>query len=92
MFFSKESLGHINENVQDTDEVDVIEEILKELEPPGKQKRYNHATERTEQFKPNGGFYEVGEERPAMWKCTEWIELKAIPALREGGVLVCGGS
>lgn len=89
MFFSKELLGYIKDKVNGMAEmVDAIEEILKGLEPPGKQKRYNHATGRTEQFKPGGGFYEVGEERPAMWKCTEWIELKAIPALRESDILI----
>ncbi|CAG8960265.1 hypothetical protein HYFRA_00012785 [Hymenoscyphus fraxineus] len=84
MFFSKELLGYIKDDVDE----EGIEEVLKTLEPPGKQKRYNHKTGRTEQFKPEGGFYEVGEGRPAMRKCTEWIEEQAIPALRESGVLI----
>ncbi|CAG8971557.1 hypothetical protein HYALB_00005453 [Hymenoscyphus albidus] len=84
MFFSKELLGYTKDGVDE----EGIEGVSKTLEPPGKQKRYNHKTGRTEQFKPEGGFYEVGEGRPAMRKCTEWIEEQAISALRESGVLI----
>jgi hypothetical protein len=72
MFFKKQLLGCI-------DECDIgrVEAVLKSLKPPGKQKAYNHRTGKTEQLRPEGGFYEVGESRPPMVKCTEWIEWQA---------------
>ncbi|EER42870.1 conserved hypothetical protein [Histoplasma capsulatum H143] len=47
-------------------------------------------TMRYEQFKPDGSFYAPGEPRPRYFKCTEWTETKAIPALFQAGVLEQG--
>ncbi|CZT52776.1 uncharacterized protein RSE6_14145 [Rhynchosporium secalis] len=55
--------------------------------PPPKQKHFNTRTMRTEQMKPDGSFYESGEPRPPMIKCTEWTEEQAIPALYNSGIL-----
>ncbi|KAI5459697.1 hypothetical protein BGZ63DRAFT_446549 [Mariannaea sp. PMI_226] len=32
-------------------------------------------------------FYEPGEERTPLWKCTEWIEWYAIPALQKNALI-----
>lgn len=64
-----------------------IHAVLEALPPPPKQKRFNIKTMRTEQMKPDGSFYEPGEERPRMVKCTEWTVEQAIPALYASGIL-----
>jgi hypothetical protein len=66
MFFEKQLLGHMS-----GDDLEKVEAVLRELKSPGKQKAYNHRTGKTEQFRSEGGFYEVGEPRPPMTKCTE---------------------
>jgi hypothetical protein len=82
MFFEMQFLGYIEGG-----DIERLEGVLEALEPPGKQKAYNHQSGKTEQLRPEGGFYEVGESRPPMVKCTEWIEGQAIPALRSCGIL-----
>ncbi|KAK6517495.1 hypothetical protein TWF281_004147 [Arthrobotrys megalospora] len=82
-FVAKHFLGTINVS----DYPDRLNEILRELPGPGKQKSFNPKTMRTEQHKSPGVFYEPGETRPAMVKCTEWTVNQAIPALFEAGVL-----
>lgn len=32
-------------------------------------------------------FYEPGEDRQPLWKCTEWVEWYDIPALWENGLI-----
>ena len=83
MFFDKLVIGYVD----GTQNLKKIEEVLQVLTPPRKQKAYNHQTGKTEQFKPKGGFYQMGEVRPPMVKCTEWVEKQAIPALRAAGIL-----
>ncbi|EPE33465.1 hypothetical protein GLAREA_06478 [Glarea lozoyensis ATCC 20868] len=82
MFFEKQLLCHIGEEC-----LEKVEAALKGLRPPPKQKAYNLRTGKTEQFRPEGGLYEVGEPRPPLIKCTEWIEMQAIPALISAGIL-----
>ncbi|TVY39518.1 hypothetical protein LSUB1_G003956 [Lachnellula subtilissima] len=64
-----------------------MDKILAAQPPPPKQKHFNIATMKTEQMKPDGTFYEPGEDRPPMIKCTEWTVNQAIPALYASGVL-----
>ncbi|KAI9672987.1 MAG: hypothetical protein M1817_003151 [Caeruleum heppii] len=64
-----------------------INQICRQQPPPPRQKSYNMKTHRTEQHKPEGGFYGPGEPRPPMIKCTEWTEIQAIPALYASGIL-----
>lgn len=82
-FFSRESLG----TVKVADYPHEMNKVLANQPPPPKQKHFNQKTMRTEQMKPDGTFYEPGEERPPMIKCTEWTVNQAIPALYASGVL-----
>ncbi|KAG4441584.1 hypothetical protein IFR05_002969 [Cadophora sp. M221] len=82
-FFSKDFLGAISIN----DYPHEIDRVLRAQPPPPKQKHFHIDTMRMEQQKPDGTFYQPGEDRPPMIKCTEWIENQAIPALYESGVL-----
>lgn len=64
--------------------------LLGMLPAPPKQKAFNIATMKTEPVKywVPLTFYEPGEPRRPLMKCTEWIEMQAIPALIEKGFLV----
>ncbi|KAL4947039.1 hypothetical protein BDW69DRAFT_204821 [Aspergillus filifer] len=64
--------------------------LLRSIKPPGQQKAFNVRTMRTEPFKTLDPltFYEEGEERTPLVKCTEWTLNEAVPALREGGLLL----
>ncbi|RMJ26886.1 hypothetical protein PHISP_02255 [Aspergillus sp. HF37] len=68
-----------------------VNRVCMALPPPHAQKRFNPTAARYEAFKPgyDGGvsFYARGEGRPKYFKCTEWVENRAIPALFEAGVL-----
>lgn len=48
--------------------------------PPPVQKAFNIKTMRTEPVKAGGRFVGLGECRPRLVKCTEGIELQAVPA------------
>ncbi|KIW40005.1 uncharacterized protein PV06_08562 [Exophiala oligosperma] len=82
-FHSKELLGV----VEPTDYPGVFDQTCRQQPPPPRQKRFNPATHRTEQMKPDGSFYEQGEMRSPMVKCTEWTERQAIPALLQNGII-----
>jgi hypothetical protein len=82
-FYGKEFLGTVNAQ----DYPHRVDQILRAQPPPPKQKHFNIKTMRTEQMKPDGTFYEPGEPRPPMVKCTEWTVNQAIPALYSSGVL-----
>ncbi|KAL2837102.1 hypothetical protein BJY01DRAFT_221289 [Aspergillus pseudoustus] len=66
------------------------DEILRGIPPPPQQKAFNVKTMRTEPFKTREPlvFYAPGEERRRLIKCTEWTLERALPALRECGLLV----
>ncbi|KAK6499411.1 hypothetical protein TWF506_004038 [Arthrobotrys conoides] len=87
MFFAKHFLGFLKPQ----DYPDRVNEVLEVLPPPGRQKSFNRERMRTEQHKSPGVFFEEGEERPRLVKCTEWIMEQAIPALVEAGVLIKEG-
>ncbi|KAH8812632.1 hypothetical protein F5884DRAFT_314137 [Xylogone sp. PMI_703] len=80
---SKELLG----TIKASDYPDELDQVLRALPPPPKQKHFNPQTMRTEQIKPDGTFYEPGESGPPMIKCTEWIANQAVPALYASGIL-----
>ena len=62
-------------------------DVCRSQEPPGRQKKFNVATMRTEPVRGGGGFYAEGEERGRLRKCTEWTEEQLVPALWGEGVL-----
>ncbi|KAL8343181.1 hypothetical protein RB601_004495 [Gaeumannomyces tritici] len=67
--------------------------LLRGLPTPPRQKAFNVATRRTELVKawePRVVFYEPGEARHVPWKCTEWTNEHALPALWAAGFIVGG--
>ena len=84
-FHAKYFIGFIDEH----DYPEKVEQVLtgEDCKPPGKQKEWNPKRMRYEQMKDGGGFYEEGEERKRMVKCTEWVLEQAIPALVREGIL-----
>ncbi|KFZ06722.1 hypothetical protein V501_07173 [Pseudogymnoascus sp. VKM F-4519 (FW-2642)] len=83
IFVRKEFIG----TVESATYPEKINAVLEALPPPPKQKKFNIKTMRTEQMKADGSFYEPGEARPRMVKCTEWTVEQAIPALYASSVL-----
>jgi hypothetical protein len=67
--------------------------VLSSLPTPPQQKASNPSNGgRVEPFKEKVSdytyvFYKPGEEREPLWKCTEWVEWYAIPALEEHGLV-----
>ncbi|PYH30546.1 uncharacterized protein BO87DRAFT_379665 [Aspergillus neoniger CBS 115656] len=68
---------------------DSWDKVRRELPAPPQQKAFNIKRMKTEPFKRllPLEFYEDGEERRPLVKCTEWVADKAIPALRKAGLL-----
>jgi hypothetical protein len=68
------------------------EKLLSMLPTPPQQKAFNVNTMRTEPFKTKCPltFYQPWETRRPLVKCTEWIMERALPALRDSGLLVQG--
>ncbi|KAK7422487.1 hypothetical protein QQZ08_009475 [Neonectria magnoliae] len=62
---------------------------LKAIPPPPKQKAFNIRTMKTEPVKSWDPlvFYEPGEARVPLIKCTEWAEQQAIPSLISDGLI-----
>ncbi|KAI2729424.1 hypothetical protein CBS147325_10002 [Penicillium roqueforti] len=84
-FFYKELIGHTRalnypKNWND---------ILSSVPAPPKQKAFNTVAMRTEPVKSWDPvvFYEPGEPRRPLVKCTEWIEDRAIPILIDAGLV-----
>ena len=69
-----------------------IDDLLQNLPAPPRQKRFSPLTMRYERCRPDGSWYAEHEQPPPLWKCTEWVEEKAIPALRRSGLLHSGGT
>jgi hypothetical protein len=65
------------------------QEVLSRLPTPPKQKEFNMKTMKTEPFKTLVPltFYDPGEDRKPLFKCTEWTETMAIPALLTAGLI-----
>ena len=66
--------------------------ILECVPTPPQQKAFNVKTMKTEQFKMKDPltFYEPGELRRPLIKCTEWTMERAIPALKANGLIIEG--
>ncbi|KAL4925341.1 uncharacterized protein BDV17DRAFT_294565 [Aspergillus undulatus] len=64
--------------------------VLRSIPPPRQQKAFNVMTMRTQPFKTRNPlvFYEEGEVRRPLVKCTEWTLERAVPALRASGLLL----
>jgi hypothetical protein len=64
--------------------------LLRGLPTPPKQKEFNVKTLKTELVKSWEPltFYTPGEERHVPWKCTEWTNNYALPALHEARLIV----
>jgi hypothetical protein len=89
-FHSKELIGY-------TDSIHQWDSVLSALPTPPQQKASNPKKQgKVEPFKQQISdyeyvFYSAGEERKRLWKCTEWVEWYAIPALWQRGLLQLGG-
>ncbi|RJE23171.1 hypothetical protein PHISCL_04478 [Aspergillus sclerotialis] len=66
--------------------------LLENVPAPPQQKAFNVKTMKTEPFKMKDPltFYEPGELRRPLVKCTEWTLEKALPALRENKLIIEG--
>lgn len=66
------------------------QQLLGNLPAPPQQKAFNMRTMRTEPFKTRDPltFYELGEPRRRLVKCTEWTMESAIPTLASRGLLI----
>lgn len=64
--------------------------VLRSVPPPPQQKAFNTQTMKTEPFKTRNPltFYEPGEPRRPLVKCTEWVVERALPALRANGLII----
>lgn len=82
-FFNKELLGTVSEFHYPA----AFDAVCTAQPAPPRQKAFNMATMKTEPCKPDGTFYQPGEPRRPLIKCTEWTERQAIPALRQSGLL-----
>ncbi|KAK5290112.1 hypothetical protein LTR99_011174 [Exophiala xenobiotica] len=81
-FYQKHLLGKVKASKYHT-----FETICAQQPAPHKQKKFNPNTMKTEPIKPNGAFYQPGETRVRLVKCTEWTEERAIPALQAAQIL-----
>ncbi|KKZ62345.1 hypothetical protein EMCG_03263 [[Emmonsia] crescens] len=84
-FYSRDLLGVTDASAYQNS----WENVLRQVPPPPRQKSFNPKTMRTEPFKTENPltFYEYGEVRQPLVKCTEWTLERAIPALRSAGLL-----
>jgi len=64
--------------------------VLESLPTPPQQKAFNKQTMRTEPFKTKDPltFYNPGEPKRPLMKCTEWTMEIAIPALMSHGLII----
>ncbi|KAI0382929.1 hypothetical protein F5Y04DRAFT_35392 [Hypomontagnella monticulosa] len=83
---TKELLGYTNARTVPNE----WDALLNQQKPPPKQKAFNIETMKTEPVKSWEPltFYSPGEQRRPLWKCTEWIEHQALPALYGAGFIV----
>ncbi|KAM0124230.1 hypothetical protein ACHAP3_010492 [Botrytis cinerea] len=81
-FYQRTPLGEIA--VSDLEEVT---RVLKSIPPPPRQRWFNPRSMKMEACKVDGTPYRYQEEVPKFWKCTEWTNEKAIPALWAKGLI-----
>ena len=82
-FHSKQLLGRVEEGIYSQ-----LDEICAQQSAPPKQKKFNPKTMRTEPVNAHGEFYQPGEPRARLIKCTEWTVERAISALQATRILV----
>ncbi|QDS70315.1 hypothetical protein FKW77_008402 [Venturia effusa] len=84
-FAGKEFLGYVAASTYP----ESFNTVLLTVPLPPQQKAFNTATMKTEPFKTRNPltFYNPGEPRRPLIKCTEWTEQRAIPALHAAGLL-----
>ncbi|KZF19550.1 hypothetical protein L228DRAFT_241763 [Xylona heveae TC161] len=70
-----------------TEHLTALDNLLRSLPPPPRQRWFNPKTMIYEQCRPDGTLYGPNETRPPYRKCTEWTEQQAIPAMLECGLL-----
>ncbi|KAF4446729.1 hypothetical protein F53441_9662 [Fusarium austroafricanum] len=93
-FHSMDLLGYRNLDIP----LEKWNSILSSLPAPPQQKVANTKKQgQVEPFKEKISdseyiFYEPGDEKRPLWKCTEWIEQYAIPALWEHNLIQRDGS
>ncbi|KAG5754069.1 hypothetical protein H9Q69_010129 [Fusarium xylarioides] len=91
-FHSWELLGYTHSDIHPAQ----WNAVLASLPTPPQQKASNPKKQgQVEPFKEKLGdyqfiFYAPGEEQQPLWKCTEWVEWYAIPALWEHGLIQQG--
>ncbi|KAI9758954.1 MAG: hypothetical protein M4579_002694 [Chaenotheca gracillima] len=66
---------------------DVMEQVLRAIPTPPRQRVFNPSTMAYEQCRPDGSLYGPHEVRPKYSKCTEWTEQRAIPVLYQHGLI-----
>jgi hypothetical protein len=83
--FSRKLIGY----TKTTDFLHQWDAVLETLQPPPRQKAFNTKAMKTEPVKSWDSltFYQPGEKRKPLIKCTEWIEEQAIPALMKNGLI-----
>ena len=88
IFYSSEKLGTTPASKHPDEWVKLLESVP----APPQQKAFNVKTMKTEPFKTKDPltFYEPGEQRRPLVKCTEWTVERAIPALREERLIIEG--
>ncbi|ESZ93707.1 hypothetical protein SBOR_5892 [Sclerotinia borealis F-4128] len=75
-FYRRSLLGEI-----DISDLEEVTEVLKSTAAPPRQRWFSPRSMKMEACKVDGSPYGEGEKVPAYWKCTEWTNEKAIPAL-----------
>ncbi|KAL9476111.1 hypothetical protein ACSS6W_005952 [Trichoderma asperelloides] len=83
--FSKELIGY----TKAANFLQQWDAVLGTLQAPPKQKAFNVKTMKTEPVKSWSPltFYQPGEKRKPLVKCTEWTEGQAIPTLIQRGLI-----
>ncbi|KAF7913327.1 hypothetical protein EAE99_010717 [Botrytis elliptica] len=81
-FYQSNLLGKIA--VSDLEEVTGV---LRSIPPPPRQRWFNPKSMKMEACKVDGTLYRDEEEVPKFWKCTEWTNEKALPALWAKGLI-----
>ncbi|TGJ86904.1 hypothetical protein E0Z10_g1879 [Xylaria hypoxylon] len=85
-FDTKEFLGYTAKANQHK----AWDDVLRRVPAPGKQKAFNVKTMKMGPLKTLNPltFYELKEKRRPLIKCTEWINHRAIPALKNARLIV----
>ncbi|KAE8322479.1 hypothetical protein BDV39DRAFT_218543 [Aspergillus sergii] len=87
-FYTSQKLG-VTQACKHPDE---WQRVLDSVPTPPQQKAFNMKTMKTEPFKTKDPltFYQPGEPRRPLNKCTEWTIERAIPALKANGLIIEG--